>query len=105
MIKSAGEYWNIHGIVSPPADRLCVFASYEVNGTKPSTRAVIMQMPPVDCQPAGECFCQAFGLCNLTCTEGSCGKRYKLPQYSAIPDGWPEKGAGENGWPALGWND
>ncbi|KAI9864028.1 MAG: hypothetical protein M1813_003344 [Trichoglossum hirsutum] len=79
--------------------------SWHINGTKPSTRAVIMQMPPVDCQPAGECFCQAFGLCNLTCTEGSCGKRYKLPQYSTIPDGWPEKGAGENGWPALGWND
>lgn len=66
---------------------------------------IIMQMPPVDCQPAGQCFCETFGLCNLTCTESGCDKRYKLPQFSTIPQGWPEKGSGENGWPALGWSD
>lgn len=66
---------------------------------------IIMQMPAVDCQPAGECFCETFGLCNLTCTESGCDKRYILPQYSSIPEGWPEVGPGENGWPELGWYD
>ena len=70
-----------------------------------SIREVIMQMPPVDCEPAGQCFCETFGLCNLTCTESGCDKRYKIPQFSTIPQGWPEKGPGENGWPALGWSD
>ncbi|OCL02316.1 hypothetical protein AOQ84DRAFT_443459 [Glonium stellatum] len=66
---------------------------------------IIMQMPAVDCQPAGQCFCETFGLCNLTCTESECEKRYKLPQFSTIPQGWPKKGSGRDGWPALGWAD
>lgn len=66
---------------------------------------VIFGMPAVDCQDAGECFCQTFGLCNLTCSQSECEKRYKLPQYATIPKGWPEVGPGENGWPAKGWAD
>ncbi|KAF2267747.1 hypothetical protein CC78DRAFT_551715 [Lojkania enalia] len=66
---------------------------------------IIFGMPAVDCQDAGECFCQTFGLCNLTCTERACEKRYKLPQYATIPQGWPEVGPGKDGWPEKGWAD
>lgn len=66
---------------------------------------IIFGMPAVDCQDAGECFCQTFGLCNLTCNERECEKRYKLPQYASIPQGWPEVGPGANGWPSRGWAD
>ncbi|KAF2812534.1 uncharacterized protein BDZ99DRAFT_461206 [Mytilinidion resinicola] len=66
---------------------------------------IIMQMPAVDCQDAGQCFCETFGLCNLTCTESGCDKRYKLPSYSVIPQGWPEVGPGSEGWPERGWAD
>jgi hypothetical protein len=66
---------------------------------------MIFGMPPVDCQDAGECFCETFGLCNLTCSDRECEKRYILPQYATIPEGWPEVGPGLNGWPAKGWAD
>ncbi|KAF2493338.1 hypothetical protein BU16DRAFT_489848 [Lophium mytilinum] len=66
---------------------------------------IIMQMPAVDCQDAGQCFCETFGLCNLTCTESGCDKRYKLPSYSVIPNDWPEVGPGSDGWPERGWAD
>ncbi|KAF2875714.1 hypothetical protein BDV95DRAFT_626180 [Massariosphaeria phaeospora] len=66
---------------------------------------MIFGMPPVDCQDAGECFCEAFGLCNLTCTREACEKTYRLPQYATIPQGWPEIGPGANGWPERGWAD
>jgi hypothetical protein len=66
---------------------------------------IIFGMPAVDCQDAGECFCQTFGLCNLTCTDSACEKRYRLPKYAQIPAGWPGVGSGENGWPERGWAD
>lgn len=66
---------------------------------------IIFGMPAVDCQDAGECFCQTFGMCNLTCTESACEKRYILPKYATIPKGWPEVGPGTDGWPARGWAD
>jgi hypothetical protein len=66
---------------------------------------IIFGMPAVDCQEAGECFCQTFGLCNLKCDGKECEKRYILPQYANIPSGWPEVGPGANGWPAIGWAD
>ncbi|KAF1993638.1 hypothetical protein P154DRAFT_527629 [Amniculicola lignicola CBS 123094] len=66
---------------------------------------IIFGMPGVDCQDTGECFCETFGLCNLTCTRGACEKRYQLPQYATIPQGWPEVGPGQDGWPAKGWAD
>ena len=64
-----------------------------------------MGMPAVDCQDAGECYCKLFGLCKLKCKADSCEKRYKLPQFATIPQGWPEVGSGQNGWPAIGWAD
>ncbi|EGD93733.1 hypothetical protein TESG_01266 [Trichophyton tonsurans CBS 112818] len=65
---------------------------------------MIMQKKPVYCPPAGECYCFTFGLCNLECTAARCEKQYVLPTYAAVPDGWPDKGGGENGWPKPGWN-
>lgn len=66
---------------------------------------IIFGMPAVDCEDAGECFCQAFGLCNLTCNREECEKRYILPKYATIPQGWPEVGPGTDGWPERGWAD
>lgn len=66
---------------------------------------IIFGMPAVDCQDAGECFCQTFGLCNLTCSNSACEKRYQLPKYATIPDGWPNEGPGTDGFPAKGWAD
>ncbi|EEH05874.1 conserved hypothetical protein [Histoplasma capsulatum G186AR] len=67
---------------------------------------IIMQMPPVYCPPAAECYCMTFGLCNLTCSSvAKCENRYILPTHSRIPEGWPEEGGGGNGWPAPGWNE
>jgi hypothetical protein len=60
---------------------------------------MIFGMPSVDCQDAGECFCQTFGLCDLKCDRGGCENRYHLPKYSTIPKGWPEVGPGTDGWP------
>lgn len=66
---------------------------------------IIFGMPAVDCQDAGECFCQTFGLCNLTCDRSKCDKRYILPKFATIPENWPEEGPGTNGWPERGWAD
>lgn len=66
---------------------------------------IIFGMEAVDCQHAGECFCETFGLCNLTCSESACEKRYRLPMFATIPKGWPEVGPGRDGWPERGWAD
>jgi hypothetical protein len=66
---------------------------------------IIFGMDAVDCQDAGECFCQVFGLCNLTCNREGCEKRYLLPKFATIPKGWPEVGPGTDGWPERGWAD
>lgn len=67
---------------------------------------VIMGMPPRYCPPAKECYCKAFGACELKCPSAArCEKRYVLPKYADIPEGWPERGGGENGWPIPGWNE
>ena len=52
----------------------------------------------------GSVFAKLLG-CATSHAESGCDKRYKLPQFSMIPQGWPERGPGENGWPALGWSD
>ena len=63
-----------------------------------------MGTPAVNCPPAEDCFCQKFGLCNLTCLdEGSCEKRYMLPKNADIPPEWPEVGPGQRGYPDWGW--
>lgn len=47
----------------------------------------------VYCPNAKTCYCQLYGLCNLTCTAGgTCGSQYTLPPYSTLPVGWPEIG-------------
>ncbi|KAL1956907.1 hypothetical protein VTO42DRAFT_6654 [Malbranchea cinnamomea] len=66
---------------------------------------MIMQKEPVFCPPAGECYCVMFGLCNLNCTVVRCEKRYILPKYAHVPEGWPERGGGEDGWPVPGWHE
>ncbi|KMP05232.1 hypothetical protein CIRG_04913 [Coccidioides immitis RMSCC 2394] len=66
---------------------------------------IIMGMSPVYCPPAGECYCITFGICKLNCNAARCDKRYVLPTYAQIPNGWPEHGGGENGWPTPGWNE
>ena len=58
----------------------------------------------VYCPRAAECFCDKFGLCNLTCTEGECLNRYKLPIWGQkMPANWPDEKQGEDGWPVDGW--
>jgi hypothetical protein len=66
---------------------------------------IIFRMQAIDCQDAGECFCQTFGLCNLTCDREKCKKRYWLPDYATMPEAWPDEGPGTNGWPERGWAD
>ena len=66
---------------------------------------VIMQMSPVHCPPAGECYCVMFGLCDLNCTVVRCENRYILPKYAQTPEGWPERGGGQHGWPVPGWHE
>jgi len=67
---------------------------------------LLMGKPAVHCPDAETCFCEKFGLCELECADPSgCEKRYHLPQYANLPDGWPEVGPGEDGWPAKGWHE
>jgi len=66
---------------------------------------IIFGMPAVDCQDAGECFCETFGYCNLTCKADACEKRYHFPRFATLPEGWPEEGPGRDGWPEKGWAD
>ncbi|KAK2746789.1 hypothetical protein FQN57_002831 [Myotisia sp. PD_48] len=66
---------------------------------------VMMGKSPVYCPPAGECYCQTFGICNLKCTEDRCEKRYIQPKYAALPTGWPKQGGGKDGLPLPGWNE
>jgi len=45
---------------------------------------------PIHCPTAASCYCNVFGLCDLTCeTDAGCKNRYVLPRYSTLPDGWP----------------
>lgn len=66
---------------------------------------IIFGMPAQDCQDTETCFCETFGLCDLTCEEGSCEKRWQVPVYKSLPVGWPKAGGGRDGWPEVGWAD
>lgn len=44
------------------------------------------------CPSAASCYCNVYGLCNLTCSEKTCDGRYALPPFSNLPSGWPKKG-------------
>ncbi|KAL7276330.1 hypothetical protein RUND412_000668 [Rhizina undulata] len=54
---------------------------------------MIFGMPAVHCPNVQTCYCETFGLCNLTCSAMNCEGRYVLPLYSSMPKGWPD-----NGW-------
>lgn len=56
---------------------------------------IIFGQEPVFCPNAKTCYCQVYGLCNLSCnTHGTCDSQYTLPEYTTLPHGWPE----------VGWN-
>ena len=46
----------------------------------------------VHCPDAASCYCETYGLCNLTCTENRCGDRWHFPPSATLPNGWPEYG-------------
>ncbi|KAF1836289.1 hypothetical protein BDW02DRAFT_494066 [Decorospora gaudefroyi] len=51
---------------------------------------IIFGKPAVHCPRAEDCYCNVFGVCNLTCEDqGSCAGRYSLPPYATLPQGWP----------------
>lgn len=55
--------------------------------------AVIFGQQAVSCPIAGDCYCETYGLCNLTCeNEGVCQSQYTLPKVATLPDGWPNYG-------------
>ncbi|KAB8339101.1 hypothetical protein FH972_022037 [Carpinus fangiana] len=57
------------------------------------------------CPHAKICFCEKFGLCDLSnCKEWGCDKRFWV-HFGVLPDGWPDFGTGENGWPPRDWAD
>ncbi|KAK4101453.1 hypothetical protein N658DRAFT_386029, partial [Parathielavia hyrcaniae] len=53
---------------------------------------IIFGKEAVFCPLVGECYCNLFGLCNLTCSEVDCEGQYVLPKYSNLPEGWPKVG-------------
>lgn len=65
---------------------------------------VMMGKPAVLCQKASKCFCEKYGLCDLQCyNDGNC-RRFVLPTFAVIPEGWPNSGEeGLNGWPRKDW--
>lgn len=66
---------------------------------------------PIHCPTAASCYCNVFGLCDLTCeTDAGCKNRYVLPRYSTLPDGWPYIGwdgqpqdPSQGGLPIIVW--
>lgn len=66
---------------------------------------MIFGMSAVTCPTAGYCFCEKYGLCNLTCTDSACQGRYWPPPKWSIPHQWPQVGLGTAGLPAEGWNE
>lgn len=66
---------------------------------------ILFNKPSTLCPRAEDCFCNTFGMCNLTCKgDGGCAGRYHLPPWNrGIPAGWPYTGQGTNGYPKYGW--
>ena len=63
---------------------------------------IILGQPPIACPHAAECFCQKFGLCDLSCEDYGCEKRYWF-KFGELPDNWPNEGPGTDGWPEHDW--
>ncbi|KAL2163016.1 hypothetical protein VTH06DRAFT_6852 [Thermothelomyces fergusii] len=57
---------------------------------------IIFGKEAVFCPSAAACYCNLYGLCDLTCDEGACEGRYAFPPFATLPRGWPRVGwAGE----------
>ncbi|KAI0521710.1 hypothetical protein F5B22DRAFT_595940 [Xylaria bambusicola] len=55
---------------------------------------IIFGKEAVHCPSAADCYCNVFGLCDISsCKDSGCEGRYVLPPYSTLP----------NGWPLVGW--
>jgi hypothetical protein len=52
----------------------------------------IFGKPAVHCPDAKSCYCNVYGLCNMTCTTDKCGNYWPFPPSSNLPQGWPEIG-------------
>jgi len=51
---------------------------------------IIFGRPPVHCPSAKDCYCNAFGLCNLECEgDNRCGERWPFPPHARLPKEWP----------------
>jgi len=54
---------------------------------------IIFREPAVSCPLAADCYCGLYGICNLECEgDGDCSEQYVMPEYSSMPDGWPDVG-------------
>ncbi|KAB5528817.1 hypothetical protein GE09DRAFT_1148528 [Coniochaeta sp. 2T2.1] len=53
---------------------------------------IIFGKKAVHCPSASHCYCNLYGMCDLTCTDSECQGRYVLPAYSTLPAGWPRLG-------------
>ena len=53
---------------------------------------IIFKMGAVHCPPAGECYCQNYGMCDLDCEKDKCAGQYILPPFANLPKGWPRFG-------------
>ncbi|KAK4122640.1 hypothetical protein N657DRAFT_646353 [Parathielavia appendiculata] len=63
---------------------------------------VIYGKEAVFCPSAAGCYCNLYGLCNLTCSEIGCRGQYDLPKYSTLPrSGQKSVGLGRRGIPLV----
>ncbi|KAK0750724.1 hypothetical protein B0T18DRAFT_435361 [Schizothecium vesticola] len=53
---------------------------------------IIFGKEAIFCPRPADCYCKAFGLCDLKCDEHQCDGRYVLPPYASLPPGWPKVG-------------
>ncbi|KXS96745.1 hypothetical protein AC578_9008 [Pseudocercospora eumusae] len=52
---------------------------------------IVFGKEPVFCPNAKQCYCDLFGVCDLHCEEeGVCRAMYTLPEFSVLPEGWPD---------------
>ncbi|RSL48328.1 hypothetical protein CDV31_003364 [Fusarium ambrosium] len=53
---------------------------------------VIFGQKSVHCPNAAECYCQNYGMCDMTCEADKCDGQYVLPPFSTLPKDWPRLG-------------
>lgn len=66
---------------------------------------VLFGQEAVACPSTQSCFCEKFGVCGLSCSsEGYCeGRWLQTPYLAKMPEGWPMRGQGTDGYPRYGW--